>query len=131
MRLTHIRLLADNTEECAAFYRDVLGLELTLEAGGGVYYEFATGGTILGLYKRDLMSGLVGFDLSAPDPTVESSALTFAVDDVDTVYRELGARGVEFANEPHDLPEAFLRTVHLRDPAGHLVELNAPLTSGP
>ena len=46
MRLTHVRLLADNIDECVRFYRDVIGLEMTLDAGGGVYYEFDAGNII-------------------------------------------------------------------------------------
>lgn len=130
MRLTHVRLLADNLERSVAFYRDVLGLELTLNAGDGIYYEFDAGEVILGLYRRDLMGEMIGETLRAPGHDAESAVLTFAVDDVDRAYDEIGSRGGVFITEPRDQPVAFIRTAHLRDPDGHLIEINAPLQSG-
>ena len=129
MRLTHVRLLADDLEPCAAFYRDVLGLEMTLAAGEGIYYEFAAGGVLLGLYKRSLMSALVEEDLGSSGSPTESAVLTFAVEDVDATCEELRARGAEITSGPRDFPEAFLRVAHSRDPAGHLIEINSPLPS--
>ena len=55
----------------------------------------------------------------------------YDVDDVDAVYEELGSRGATFLTEPRDQPVAFIRTAHLRDPAGHLIEINSPLQHPP
>lgn len=127
MRLTHVRLLADDVEKSVAFYRDVIGLEVTLNAGEGVYYELDAGAVILALYRRDLMAQMTRQPLSSPDADDESTVLTFAVDDVDASYEELRRRGATFVTEPQDQPVAFIRTAHLRDPEGHLIEINAPL----
>ncbi len=129
MKLTHVRLLTDDTEAMLRFYRDVLGLEVTLDAGGGVYYEPATaGGAIVALFRRDLMGQMIGSELPTPGRS-DALALTFAVDDVDATARACRERGAELVTEPSDYEVAFLRVVHARDPDGNLVEINAPLGS--
>lgn len=127
MKLTHVRLLTDDTQAMLRFYRDVLGLEVTLDAGGGVYYELATsGGAIVALFRRDLMGEMIGSELPPPGRS-DSVALTLAVNDVDATARALRERGAELVTEPSDYEVAFLRVAHVRDPDGNLVEINAPL----
>jgi len=46
---------------------------------------------------------------------------------VDGTDRRLSADGVEFVAGPTDHPEWRIRTAHLRDPDGTLVEINEPL----
>ena len=128
MKLTHVRLLTDDVDGMVRFYRDVLGLEVTLDAGGGVYCELRTGGAILALFQRELMPGLLGRELEPPARS-DAAALTFEVEDVDAAARSLRELGAELVSEPHDYEVAFLRVVHLRDPDGNLIELNAPLRS--
>lgn len=126
MKLTHVRLLTDDMESMLRFYRDVLGLEVTLDAGGGVYYELRAGAAVLALFRRDLMGQMIGSELPAPGRT-DAVALTFEVGDVDEAARTLRERGAELAAEPRDYEVAFLRVAHVRDPDGNLVEINAPL----
>lgn len=128
MKLTHVRLLVEDMERSLAFYRDALGLEVTLDAGGGVYYELAAGEAILALYRRDLMGQMLGSGLPAPAQS-DAVALTFGVNDVDATAGELKERGVTFVTEPMDYDVAFLRLAHLRDPDGNLIEINAPLAA--
>ena len=126
MKLTHVRLLVEDVGRAVAFYRDVLGLEVTLDAGGDVYAELRAGDAIVGVFRRDLMAQMIGRDLPAPAPS-DAVALTFSVDDVDATAAELRARGAELVAEPKDYEVAFLRVAHLRDPDGNLVEINAPV----
>ena len=126
MKLTHVRLLVDDVEETLRFDRDVLGLEVTLGAGDGIYYELRGGNVILALYRRDLMDGMIGGGLGERGRT-DAVALTFGVDDVDEAARLLKERGATLVNEPMDYEVAFLRVAHLRDPEGNLIEVNAPL----
>lgn len=126
MELTHVRLLVDDVEETLRFYRDVLGLEVTLGAGDGIYYELRGGNVILALYRRDLMDQMIGGGLGERARS-DAVALTFAVDDVDETARLLEERGATLVNEPMDYEVAFLRVAHLRDPDGNLIEVNAPL----
>ena len=131
MKLTHVRLLTADTEPMLRFYRDVLGLEVTLDAGGGVYYELSNpGGAILALFRRDLMTGMLGAELPPPGRS-DAAMLTFEVADVDEAARSLRERGAELVTEPFDYEVAFLRVAHVRDPDGNLVEINAPLGMTP
>ena len=136
LKLTHVRLLTDDVEASTRFYRDVLGLEVTLDAGDGVYKELRGGDVILGVFRRDLMEQMIGAELPDGSPRrsakdrgggAEAVALTFAVDDVDETARALAERGAQLVSEPRDYEVAFLRVAHLRDPDGNLIEINAPL----
>lgn len=129
MKLTHVRLLSDDLEAMTRFYRDVLGLEVTLDAGDGVYKELRSGGVVLGLFRRDLMGQMIGSDLPPPAQS-DAVALTFQVDDVDEAAAGVRERGAVLVAEPRDYEVAFLRVAHLRDPDGNLIELNAPLPLG-
>lgn len=130
MKLTHVRLLTDDMNGMLRFYRDVLGLEVTLDAGDGVYCELRGGGAILALFRRDLMGQMIGAELPPPG-RADAVALTFEVGDVDEAARGLRERGAELAAEPRDYEVAFLRVAHVRDPDGNLVEINAPLGRNP
>ncbi|MDQ4124083.1 MAG: VOC family protein [Actinomycetota bacterium] len=123
MNLTHVRLLTDDVERLLAFYRDVLGLEVTLDAS--VYFELRSGNAILGLFRRDLMGQMIGAEL--PPGGSDAAVMTFAVDDVDEAARSLREKGAELVSDPKDYEAAFLRVAHLRDPDGNLIEINAPL----
>lgn len=126
MKLTHVRLLTADMEPMIRFYRDVFGLEVTLDAGDGVYCEMRAGGAILALFRRELMGQMIGSELAAP-ARADAAVLTFEVEDVDETARTLRERGAELVTEPSDYEVAFLRVAHLRDPDGNLVEINAPL----
>jgi lactoylglutathione lyase len=126
MKLTDVRLLVDDVDRSVGFYRDVVGLEKTLQIEEGFYAEFAAGEATLALYRRDLMEGVLG---SNPDELGRpgSFVLTFAVDDVDAMYEQLRSNGAEPLTEPHDQTTWGLRVCHFRDPDGHQIELYRPL----
>ena len=139
-RLTHVRLLVDNYRECHRFYREILGFTPRFSQPEGVYDEFAVGarwfsgtsseGVVVSLYDRGMMASVVGTGAlparaSAQDPMV----IAFAVDEVDAAYDALTAMGIKFLAPPSDRPEWLARIVHLRDPAGNLIELWAPIAT--
>lgn len=124
MKLTHVRLLTGDVQRLLGFYRDVLGLEVTLDAG--VYYELGAGNVLVGLFQRDLMGQMIGAELPPPGRS-DAAVMTFAVDDVDEAARALRERGAQLVSEPKDYEVAFLRVAHLRDPDDNLIEINAPL----
>jgi catechol 2,3-dioxygenase-like lactoylglutathione lyase family enzyme len=126
LELTHIRLLVNDIETCREFYKNKLGLQEQLAVVEGIYYELVAGDCILALYKRDLMESVAGVTM-AGEIAADKVALTFQVDDVDAVYKELSSKGVKFTTEPHDQEAWVLRVAHLRDPEGNLIEINAPL----
>lgn len=65
MRLTHVRLLVDDFERAVAFYRDVIGFEVTIDASEILYAEFAAGDAVLAVYDRAMMAKVVGENTSA------------------------------------------------------------------
>lgn len=126
--LTHIRLLVEDIEICKVFYETTLGLGTAEVEVPGIYYEFAAGPARLGLYTRERMHTVAGVAQTAASG--DQAVLTFQVDDVERLCAELRGRGVQLMTEPHDQEAWVLRVAHLRDPEGHLIEINAPLRSG-
>jgi catechol 2,3-dioxygenase-like lactoylglutathione lyase family enzyme len=121
--LTHLRWLVSDLKPCVAFYRDVLRLKQVVDVPG-VYAEFDTGGAHLGLYRAALMADVVG--VSAP-ASGDAAVACFRVANVDTAAARAREAGATLVTAPHDQASWMQRVAHLRDPAGHLVELWAPL----
>jgi lactoylglutathione lyase len=123
VRLTHVRLLVDEFAACFRFYRDVIGFTPTFgsEDEGG-YADFRAGDCSVALFERDGMKGVAHLREAG-----DGAMLVLAVDDVDAEAERLRAAGVELESEPHDQPDWGLRVVHVRDPAGNLLELYRPL----
>ncbi|HYE19083.1 MAG TPA: VOC family protein, partial [Tepidisphaeraceae bacterium] len=84
-------------------------------------------GHVLALFREDLMADAVGTAGLAAPAGRDRVVVTFGVDNVDGAAAELRGRGVSLVTEPHDRPAWMIRVAHLRDPAGHLIEINAPL----
>lgn len=127
-KYTHTRLLVSNFRSCFEFYRDILGLKPTFGKEDGRYANFEAGDVSIALFDKQEMSQAVG---SANKPSRSESqdgaCLVFEVDDVDRVYRELDARGVPIVMGPIDHQDWGIRTAHLRDPDGNLIEINTNL----
>jgi lactoylglutathione lyase len=105
----------------------VMGFEVRVDAG--VYVELTAGDVLLGVYERSLMAERVDTtDRPATATAQDPVCLTFEVDDVDKAVEELRTKGAEIVTEPHDEEDWVLRVAHLRDPAGNLLEINAPLS---
>jgi len=99
------------------FYRDVLGIKVTMESPGFVLL----GGnppesTALGLGTHSEVRG------SNRDPA--RCMVGFASDDVKADWQRLKAAGVEFVDDPTD--DGFLVIATLKDPEGNLVQLFQP-----
>lgn len=121
--LTHLRWLVSDIAPCIAFYRDVLRLRLVVDVPD-IYAEFETGGARLALYRADLMAAVSG---SADSATGDAVVACFRVSNVDTAAERAQEAGARLVTAPHDQADWMQRVAHLRDPAGHLVELWAPL----
>ncbi len=128
MRYDYTRLLVADFPACFRFYRDALGLVPILGSETDAYAEFDTGVTRIAIFDRAEMSAAVG--TSALPSQVEAQdavCIVFGVDDVDAAGRRLEAAGVSIAVGATDRAAWEVRTLHVRDPDGRLVELNAPL----
>ena len=99
-------------DKAEAFYRDALGLEISVPRGkkgtrGNGYMEFEVGGTSIGLTKLD------------PLP---NGAMALAVDDVSQAVADLKGMDVEIAMDPIETPVCFMAVVE--DPDGNKVILH-------
>jgi lactoylglutathione lyase len=128
-RHTHTRLLVNDFPLVFAYYKDVLGLPVRFQQDG-IYAEFDTGPSLLALFHREFMAEAL--QISAPHDnahTLQRAVVILSVEDVDAVYVQLRERNVSFASEPANRQEWGVRTVHLVDPEGNLIEINSPLRS--
>ncbi len=92
-------------EKSRAWYEDFLGLK-AIAYGAGL---FALVGTPLHLAPATPGTGRGG------------TGVYFHVEDVDSAYQELTARGYTFNEEPYDIPVGRLVTIN--DPDGNIVGL--------
>jgi lactoylglutathione lyase len=126
--VSHIRFLVFEFEPVLHFYRDVLGLKLAAEVPG-VYAEFETPGARLAFYRADLMATV----LSQPVATRNGDDIVVClrVENVDAAAARVKLAGIALLSAPHDQTAWYQRVAHLKDPAGHLVELWSPLPPPP
>ena len=105
-------------EAARKFYANTLGLK-QVENDGGEAIVFKSGKSILNVYR----SRYAG--------TNQATAVTWAVDDVDGIVRELEAKGVKF--ERYDMPDVKMegdvhvfgktRVAWFKDPDGNILSL--------
>jgi predicted enzyme related to lactoylglutathione lyase len=124
----HTRLLVDDYVGCFRFYHDVLELEPTFGNEETNYADFRAGDGAFALFLRAEMEAAVG-DPPELRAGVERDrvVLVFGVPDLERTAATLAEKGVVFATPIVEHPEWGIRTLHLRDPDGNLVELNVPL----
>ncbi|MEX2426169.1 MAG: VOC family protein [Thermomicrobiaceae bacterium] len=129
MKLSHIRLLTNQFTVMFRFYRDALELRVRWGDEDGRYADFDTGtGVDIALFSRKQMAELVDRGEAAATPAAQDAAmLIVAVDDVDFRVNRLVEHGATLVNPPADQPDHGIRSAHLRDPDGNLIELNSEL----
>ncbi len=99
-------------EECKAFYRDVLGLEIAMDKGWIVTFKSdATASPQVSVMSEG------GSGTPVPDISIE-------VDDVDTVYNRAKSAGYEITYDITDEPWS-VRRFYVRDPAGKILNILA------
>jgi len=100
------------------FYEETLGLD-TKEAMGGEVLEVMIGGKVINVYRSEHAG------------TNKTTALTFAVDDIEAEVRDLKDKGIFF--EQYDLPglekrgdlyvAEGMKTTWFKDPDGNILSL--------
>ena len=100
------------------FYEDTLGLE-TNEAMGGEVLEVKIGDNVINVYRSEYAG------------TGKTTALTFAVDDIEAEVRDLKDKGIFF--EEYDMPglekrgdlyvAQGMKTTWFKDPDGNILSL--------
>ncbi|MGV0107627.1 VOC family protein [Nostoc sp. DSM 114167] len=124
LQLTHLRLLVSNYKDSFLFYRDLLKFDVDWGDENTGYAEFNTGYLKLGLLKQELMAEVVP-RIEQPSYVVnrDKIVLILAVDNVDEVYEQVKAQNALVVTQPRDRPSWGIRTAHLRDPDGNLIEI--------
>jgi catechol 2,3-dioxygenase-like lactoylglutathione lyase family enzyme len=115
VHLSHIHMPVPDLARSLAFYRDQLGLDVGYTSESMA--EFPTAGLIL-----DEVAGFKRFDVAV--------TVGIGVDDVDSVFADLEARGVPVAEPPTDQPWG-VRNFYVTDPDGYVVEFEQPKTPLP
>jgi lactoylglutathione lyase len=129
MKLSDIRLLVNDFDTCFRFYRDVMGFQAQWGAEGSDYAAFrGRGEALVTLFSRQAMADILGAsDMPSEAQCQDRAMLIFEAADLDSTVRALKARGAHFVADLQDRPAWGIRTAHLRDPEGNLIELNSPL----
>ena len=123
--LGYVVLYVDDFAGAMDFYTNKVGLPVRLKAEG--YAEFAVEGAKFAIMTRARVAELAGAEHALrPAAGAHEASVTILVDDVDRAHRELSGRGVQFIGAPADRPWGQ-RTVILRDPEGHLIEIGTNL----
>jgi catechol 2,3-dioxygenase-like lactoylglutathione lyase family enzyme len=133
MKFSNVRLLVKDYKKCFKFYKETIGLEPVWGDEEGCYASFKVAEGIEGfaLFVSDFMAPAVGnADKTQPSGFREKSLVSFEVENVDEAYQTLSAKGVNFINQPADMPDWGMRVVHFRDPEENLIELFTPLAVG-
>ncbi len=112
------KLPAKDIERARRFYVDVLGLRVTLERPGHLYFDHADGSTILVFVSTGKASG-------------DHDQCGWMVDDVDATVAELCRRGVAFEEFPGGrfesgiLESGYYRSACFRDTEGNLLNVRS------
>jgi catechol 2,3-dioxygenase-like lactoylglutathione lyase family enzyme len=138
----HYGVTVSDLEETLPFYRDTLGLELVsrghVERGSAdseTFEDFVgvdgtvdvevvfldAGGCQVELLQYHSPEGEDAHGASNNDPG--ASHFCLEVEDIDAVYDDLRADGVEFVSEPVTLSKG-VRVAYMYDPEGNIVELS-------
>jgi catechol 2,3-dioxygenase-like lactoylglutathione lyase family enzyme len=118
-----INLYTDDIESGLAFYRDHFGFVETFRTpreGTPTHVELQLDGFMLGLGTVEAAREVHGVE---PSPGSPAMVLVIWTDDVDLVFADVVAAGVQVVQSPHD--SGSLRSALLRDPDGNLVEIVA------
>lgn len=130
MKFGAVRLLVKDYKKCFRFYTEKLGFEPLWGDEESEYASFKVADGIEGfaIFGSDDMAPAVGnADKEQPIGYREKSMVSFEVENLDDVYQTLLSKGIEFVNQPTDMPDWGMRMVHFRDPEENLIELYTPL----
>ncbi|MFG1790228.1 VOC family protein [Nocardia sp. NPDC049149] len=134
MDALHPRLLVTNFAACFTFYAavlpELLGAKLIKGTAAGPYANWDVDDqAILILFDRAAMAAIAGTTALPVDspPTQDSTMFVCRVPDVDAANTLCLHHGATPVTAPTDRPDwgPNLRTAHLRDPAGTLIELQS------
>lgn len=132
LKLSHSFLFVHDQDAALAFYRDVLGLELRVDATMDHMRWLTVGPPSQPDIQINLM--LVGPPVPEPDHAAlrdllakgSLGSIIFMTDDVDKTFEAVRASGAEVMQEPIDQGYG-VRDCAFRDPSGNQVRFSQPL----
>jgi lactoylglutathione lyase len=112
-KIDYVMITVSNMARSVAFYKDKLGIPMKF--GTPEWTEFQTGNTTLALHGGG----------SAKEPSADPNAhyagtcsIGFNVDNLDLVYEQLQAKGVQFVMPPTARPGESIKLAVAVDPDG-------------
>ncbi|MFY0681195.1 MAG: VOC family protein [Thalassovita sp.] len=122
MNRAFVNILTGDVAATAQFYQDLLGMTRAGDFGWFVLLSHAQMPQLeLGILDRD-------HDTIPEGITARPAGIiaTFVVEDVEVIHAKAVAMNAEIIQEPTDLPYGQRRLL-LRDPAGTVVDVSAPI----
>ena len=128
--ISHVAIVVSDFEKSVDFYRDLLGFSSSrfLELPNGMKIAFLArpGHDQGGQYEVELLSN--PSDAATPEGAAPSSAVglrhvALVVDDIDEVYANLRAKGVDFTSEPRIPAPDLPKLCSMKDPDDISIEL--------
>ena len=111
--LDAVRIFVDDLDRARRFYKDVLELREKSASPGWIVFD---------VDGKDVIVEAVAADDPERELVGRFLAVSFDVDDIDRIYRDLVAKGVPFSEPPEK--QAWGGTLAFpRDPAGNILTL--------
>lgn len=128
LTLSHCFIQVHDQDEALAFYRDVLGLEVRIDAPLEQFRWLSVGPK--GQPEVEIVLEAVGMGRPADAEALGAllakgslSGVIFATDDVDATFEQVQAAGAEVLQEPIDQPYG-VRDCAFRDPSGNMLRFS-------
>ncbi len=107
-------LYFNDLEKAELFYREVLGLKLTIDQGFAKIFRLHNGSHL----------GLVDGKKGSLKPSNDKPVMvTLLVPNVDAWYHHLTLQGVQTRSPPKDDPQTKTRYFMFQDPEGYVIEI--------
>jgi lactoylglutathione lyase len=113
-KLGWVTIWSQDLNNLLPFYRDMLGLKVSMQGPGFIALEGNEEGPAICLGTHSEVKG------PATDPYRHMIGLI--TDDVEGDFRRLSAAGIEFIEEPTPYDDVLMAT--LKDPEGNIVQLS-------
>jgi predicted enzyme related to lactoylglutathione lyase len=122
-KLAYVRVFVTDFERAVRFYTETLGMTAGFLSDEMRWCQFETGEASLAIEAvepedDDLEDGANPEDEAGP----RFLAVSLQVADIETVYRDLVAKGVEFLGTPQRMPWGGT-LAHFKDPDGNVLTL--------
>ena len=126
-RIDLVTLLTDKFDPMLAFYRDVVGFDVSMQHDQ--FVEFKSTGVRFAICARAVMAAATEHESYGQQRVGQPFELAFPVDsadDVDDVFNMLVERGAEAVRAPKSMPWGQ-RTAFFGDPDGNIHEVFADI----